>query len=395
MSRQRFIVIGMTDEREAWFPPEVLSAIADGRVFSGGKRHHEIVASLLPEASEWIDITVPLEAVFEQYKPHSEIVVFASGDPLFFGFANTLRRELPEAEITVFPAFNSLQMLAHRMILPYSDMRTVSLTGRPWDGFDEALIRGERLIGALTDRQKTPAMIARRMLDYGYGNYRMTVGECLGNREAERVRTFSLEDAAAEEFAFPNCLILEKTQPRVHPFGIPEREFELLDGRVNMITKMPVRLLTLSQLELRRRSSFWDVGFCTGSVSIEARLQFPQLKITSFEIREQGRALMEANSRKFGAPGINTVIGDFLDADLSVLPAPDAVFIGGHGGRLHEMLRRIDEVLLPGGVIVFNAVSEQSRALFREAVAAVGRRITGEMHITVDNFNPITIFRAE
>lgn len=395
MSRQHFIVIGMTDEREAWFPPEVLAAIAGGRVFSGGKRHHEIVAAMLPEDSAWIDITVPLEAVFEQYRPHPEIVVFASGDPLFFGFANTLKRELPESEITVFPAFNSLQMLAHRMLLPYSDMRTVSLTGRPWDGFDEALIRGERLIGALTDRHKNPAIIARRMLDYGYGNYRMTVGENLGNREAERVRTFSLEDAAAGEYAFPNCLVLERTQPRVHPFGIPEREFELLDGRVNMITKMPFRLLTLSQLELQRRSSFWDIGFCTGSVSIEARLQFPHLKVTSFEIREQGLTLMEANSRKFGAPGINTVIGDFLEVDLSALTAPDAVFIGGHGGCLPEMLRRIGEVLLPGGVIVFNAVSEQSRTLFREAVAAAGRRITGEMHVTVDNFNPITIFRAE
>ncbi|MBO7372263.1 MAG: precorrin-6y C5,15-methyltransferase (decarboxylating) subunit CbiE [Bacteroidales bacterium] len=395
MSRQRFIVIGMTDDREAWFSPEVRAAIDGGRVFSGGRRHHEIVAPLLPAGARWIDITVPLEAVFEQYKGHEEIVVFASGDPLFFGFANTIRRELPDAELTVFPAFNSLQLLCHRMLLPYADMRTVSLTGRPWDAFDEALIRGERLIGALTDRQKTPAAIAARMLEYGYDNYRMTVGECLGNRAEEQVRSLTLPEAAAGSFAFPNCLVLERTEARPHPFGIPEREFELLDGRVNMITKMPVRLLTLSQLDLPRRSSFWDVGFCTGSVSIEARLQFPHLKVTAFEIREQGRELMEHNARKFGAPGITAVIGDFLEADLSALPAPDAVFIGGHGGKLVEIVRRIDEVLLPGGVIVFNAVSEESQALFREAVAAVGRRISSQMRAAIDNFNPITIFKAE
>ena len=397
MSRQHFIVIGMTDDREAWFPPEVRAAIAAGRVFSGGKRHHEIVAPLLPEDARWIDITVPLEAVFRQYEGHPEVVVFASGDPLFFGFANSLRRELPEAEITVYPSFNSLQLLAHRIQLPYADMRTVSLTGRPWKAFDEALIRGERLIGVLTDRQKTPAMIARRMLDYGYDNYRMTVGECLGNRASERVRMLSLAEAVAAEalFTFPNCLILEQTAIRTHPFGLPERDFDLLDGRVNMITKMPIRLLTLSRLDLARRTSFWDIGFCTGSVSIEARLQFPHLKITSFEIREAGRELMEKNTRKFGAPGIDVHIGDFLEADLSGLPAPDAVFIGGHGGRLPEMLRRIDEVLLPGGIIVFNAVSTQSQDLFCEAVAAVGRRITGEMHVAVDKFNPIVILCAE
>ena len=395
MSRQHFTVIGMTDDRSVWFPPEVQAVISTGRVFSGGKRHHEIVAPLLPEGAVWIDITVPLEAVFDRYAGHAEVVVFASGDPLFFGFANTLRRELPDAEITVFPSFNSLQLLAHRILLPYADMRTVSLTGRPWEAFDEALIRGERLIGVLTDRQKTPALIARRMLDYGYDNYQMTVGECLGNRDAERVRTLSLAEATAVEFAFPNCLILAQTVAKVHPFGLPEQDFALLDGRVNMITKMPIRLLTLSQLDLAGRRSFWDIGFCTGSVSIEARLRFPQLQLTAFEIREAGRELMAQNARKFGAPGIDVHIGDFLEADLSALPAPDAVFIGGHGGRLMDIVQRIDGVLLPGGRIVFNAVSEQSQALFRAAVAAVGRRITNEMHVSVDSFNPINIMTAE
>ena len=391
-----FTVIGMTDEREVWFPPQVRDAIAAGRVFSGGKRHYEIVAPLLPEGARWIDITVPLETVFKQYEKESEVVVFASGDPLFFGIANTLHREFPEAGLTVFPSFNSLQLLAHRMELAYADMRTVSLTGRPWDRFDRAVIRGERLIGALTDRHKTPAMIARRLLDSGYDNYAMTVGECLGNKEEERVRAFaSLEEAAGADYRFPNCLILEQIRPRPHPFGLPEHDFVLLDGRVNMITKMPIRLLTLSQLDLARRSSFWDVGFCTGSVSIEARLQFPHLQVTSFEIREAGRELMEQNARKFGAPGINALIGDFLEADLSELPAPDAVFIGGHGGRLVEMLRRIDRVLLPGGIIVFNAVSAQSQQLFREGIAATGRRITGEMNVTINQFNPITILKAE
>ena len=258
------------------------------------------------------------------------------------------------------------------MMLPYADMRTVSLTGRPWDAFDAALIRGERLIGALTDRQKTPAMIARRMLDYGYDNYRMTVGECLGNCDAERVRSLTLSEASEVSFTFPNCLILERTAVRSHPFGLPERDFELLDGRVNMITKMPIRLLTLSHLNLARRKSFWDIGFCTGSVSIEARLQFPHLTVTAFEIRPQCREIIENNAHRFGAPGIDVQIGDFLKADLVGLPAPDAVFIGGHGGNLAAILRRIDEVLLPGGVIVFNAVSCRwcSKSWMRCAIAS-------------------------
>ena len=376
-------------------PPRVLDIIAGSRVFSGGVRHHGIVASLLPADAVWIDISVPLEAVYEQYRKYDSVVVFASGDPLFYGFAVTLRREFPDAAIEVLPAFNSLQTLAHKMLLPYADMRCVSLTGRPWDVFDEALIHGERLIGVLTDKVKTPAAIASRMHEYGYDNYRITVGESLGNEELERVRSFSVGEAATADFATPNCMILEQTAPRPRPFGIPEGEFDLLDGRVNMITKAPIRLLTLRELDLPRRTSFWDIGFCTGSVSIEARLQFPHLKVTSFEVRPECEDILARNARRFGAPGITAVMGDFMQADLSSLPAPDAVFIGGHGGKLSDMVGRILSVLLPGGVIVFNSVSQESCDMFRQAVAAHGRRVTSSTHVAIDSFNPITILRAE
>jgi precorrin-6Y C5,15-methyltransferase (decarboxylating) len=63
----KFIVIGITDNPNPWFPPKVMEIIKQGKVFSGGKRHHEIVAPLLPANAEWIDITVPLDTVFEQY----------------------------------------------------------------------------------------------------------------------------------------------------------------------------------------------------------------------------------------------------------------------------------------------------------------------------------------
>ena len=81
-----------------------------------------------------------------------------------------------------------------------------------------------------------------------------------------------------------------------------------LSGREKMITKMPIRLLSLSMLDLRNRERFWDIGFCTGSVSIEAKLLFPHLHITSFEIREEGRKLMTENCRRFGTPGIEAII---------------------------------------------------------------------------------------
>lgn len=402
MSRH-FIVIGMDDNRTPFFPPEVMEHIRAGKVFSGGVRHREIVRELLPADARWIAITVPIDNVFAQYEEvfaaddDATIVVFASGDPLFFGFANTIRRKLPDAALRLYPYFNSLQLLAHRLAMPYDDMRTVSLTGRPWQELDRALMEQAGKIGILTDREHTPAAIAARMMEYGYTGYTLYVGEHLGNPDKERVRRLTLEEAVQKTFEHPNNLMAVLTQPacgRHHYWSIPDEAFAHLDGRARMITKAPIRLLSLQALELNRRKVFWDIGFCTGSVSIEARLQFPHLTVVAFEVRPQGRELMETNARRFGAPGITAVIGDFLTADLRQLPRPDAVFIGGHGGRLKEMLHRVKEVLQPGGCLVFNSVTAESREAFATGATEEGFCLHPTLHIALNDYNPIDIMKA-
>ncbi len=393
-----------------------MEIIKQDKVFSGGKRHHEIMAPLLPEDAQWIDITVPLDSVFRQYSQlHSfgegmgvgRIIVFASGDPLFFGFANTLRREFPDADIKVYPAPNSLQTLAHRLLLPYHDMRIVSLTGRPWPAFDNALIERASKIGILTDREHTPSAIAQRMLDYGYTNYQMHIGEHLGNPDLEKVMTLSLEEAATRDFSMPNCIILTSSSLTLNPshkYGIPDTEFTLLDGREKMITKMPIRLLTLQALDLPRRRVLWDIGFCTGSVSIEARLLFPHLHIEAFEIRPECEAIIHENMRHHGAPGINVHIGDFLETPLSFVEGkgvglPDAVFIGGHGGRLKKIMEKVLQYLTPNGVIVMNSViapkvTNDSHQLWDEACDALGLKQDPPMRIQFNDNHPITILRC-
>lgn len=388
-----FTIIGIPDTLQKTPPPEASESIRNGKVFSGGRRHHELVAGILPENSVWIDITVPLTDVFCQYSKYQEVVVFASGDPLFFGFANTLRREFPEAEITLYPYFNSLQTLAHRLLLPYHDMRIVSLTGRPWHELDRALIEGSEKIGVLTDGKHTPSAIARRMTEYGFTEYEMTVGEHLGNPELENITHTTLAEASRKDFTQPNCLILEGTHRR--RWGIPDSEFTHLPGRPRMMTKMPIRLLSLQALELAGCHTFWDIGFCTGSVSIEAKLQFPHLNIVAFEIRHECKDIMAENMRKFSSPGIDVVMGDFMEADLSSLPSPEAVFIGGHGGRLAAIMQRVAETLKPGGTIVMNSVSKESKDLFIQSCAESGLEFDETpFKISLNDYNPIEILRC-
>lgn len=391
----RFLVIGINDNPQPTFTDEVKRVIDGGKVFSGGLRHHEIVGNVLPDGAQWIDITVPLSDVYRQYRDvDDKIIIFASGDPLFFGFATTLQREFPDVDIKVYPTFNSLQTLAHRIVMSYHDMTIVSLTGRPWNAFDAALIEGRNKIGILTDRQHTPSAIAERMLHYGYVEYQMYVGEHLGNTEAEHVARYSLEEAATTDFSFPNCLIITKNNNSSLQMGLPDNAFAILDGRPKMITKMPIRLLSIQALGLTCGSVLWDIGFCTGSISIEAKRMYPSIDVVAFEIRDEGRELMEENTRRFRTPGITTVIGDFMEQDVTTFPQPTSVFIGGHGGKIVQIVARVAQLLPKGGIVVMNSVSEKSRTLFIGACQMFGLSLVSCNSIQLNDYNKIDILKC-
>ena len=156
-----FYIIGIDDNQTQEFSTETRQIIQSSSIFSGGARHHEIVKENLPKEYTWIDIKIPLQTVFDQYENFDQITVFASGDPLFYGFANTIKREFPNAKIVLYPHFNSLQTLAHRMVLPYHDMHIVSLTGRPWHKLDEALNKIDEILYSEEFEEKLKAQLSK------------------------------------------------------------------------------------------------------------------------------------------------------------------------------------------------------------------------------------------
>ena len=81
---QTFYIIGISDNRNQFLSPEIRNLVSQGKVFSGGKRHHELVHAYLPEDAVWIDITVPLDAVFSRYEEHPRNNRFRFGRPVVF-----------------------------------------------------------------------------------------------------------------------------------------------------------------------------------------------------------------------------------------------------------------------------------------------------------------------
>lgn len=387
-------LIGLGNTPSPRWSEEVLDLIQRHTLFSGGHRHHALVKTYLPQAHQWIPIQGKMTEVIEEYqKSTSPIVIFVSGDPFFFGFGNTLRRYLPQAKLKAFPHFNCLQLLSHRLYLNYSEMKCVSVHGRPWEALDTALMAGEPLIGVLTDSSKNPAAIAQRMMDYGFHHYQMLLGEELEGSQ-ERITHLSLEEAANHQSAQLNCLILKGVQRKYPALGLPDAAFQTLLGRPKMITKSAIRLTTIGALQLDQAGVFWDVGSCTGSVAIEAKRQFPGLAIMAFEKRMACESILTENMRKFNAPGIQVVMGDIMDQDLSNWPAPDVIFIGGHGNRLSEMITHMNRYLKPGGRLVMNTVKPESKMTFITACQQWGYQCQDPTMIQVNAFNPIEVLVA-
>jgi precorrin-6Y C5,15-methyltransferase (decarboxylating) len=92
-------------------------------------------------------------------------------------------------------------------------------------------------------------------------------------------------------------------------------------------------------------------------------------------------------------------IGDFLQGDISRLPAPDAVFIGGHGGKLKEIMAKVRTVITKGGCIVMNSVKApkvliDSHRLWDEACHELELTQEPPTRIIFNDNHPIEILKA-
>ncbi|MCH2232275.1 MAG: precorrin-6y C5,15-methyltransferase (decarboxylating) subunit CbiE [Crocinitomicaceae bacterium] len=389
-------LIGLSNAENQEWPDDIKRVITSHSTFSGGDRHLERVQHMLPEKFEWIPIKGKMELVTNAYHEvnNNKIVVFASGDPFFFGFGNTLKRLLPNATIKPYPYFNSLQRLAHKTQLNYSHLHTISLHGRPWDELDEALISDQALIGILTDQKHGPKEIAERLLEYGYSNYEVIIGEELDG-EKEKVTAFNLQDASNYDALPLNCLILRQVFQNDRPMSFPDRSYRTLKGRPNMITKQFIRAITLPGLQLHQANCFWDIGACTGSIAIEAKRNFPRVKTYAFEKREECRAIIADNMRSHQTPGIIPVIGDFFDQNLTTYDSPQAVFIGGHGGRLRELIEKINNYLDERGILVMNTVLESSYIDFIACTKELNYDLISADKVSINEHNPINVLVAQ
>ena len=135
--------------------------------------------------------------------------------------------------------------------------------------------------------------------------------------------------------------------------GLPDEAFEQRRPLRGQITKREVRAVSLYSLGLRHDSVVWDIGAGTGSISVEASLICWQGAVYAIERDQASLPLLQANVDKWGSDNVRVVPGEAPQA-LDGLPDPDAVFVGGSGGHLNDILVTVSVRLKPGGRVVVN-----------------------------------------
>ncbi len=342
----------------------------------------ERFSPLLPaDAPRKISIT-PLAQMLAQVADAlktGDVVILASGDPLFFGIGRRLLDHFGPERISFFPVVTALQLACARFKIPWDGLVIRSLHGRDGDNIAGHILPHNRVM-LFTDQHNSPERIADNLLttlrQYGdkkrANRIRVRVAENLG-LDDEKITVGSLADIAASRFSALNMMLVEQEPPgeELPVFGLREREIAHSRG---LITKDEVRAVILHGLRLPTRGVLWDVGGGSGSISLEAARLAPELSIFTIEKKQEGQANIRQNIGRFNRYSIHLIAGEAPDA-LAALPDPDRIFIGGSSGRLPEIINHCADRLPSGGILVASAVlkktAQQAPLLMRAKNLAV------------------------
>lgn len=388
-------IIGIGIKGKFSLSQRALTLIKNAGLLIGGRRH---LAAFPEFKGRKVTIGSNLEDIAKILNLKSKIgnrkrsVILATGDPNFFGIADFIIKKFGKKRVEIVPNVTTMQEAFARIKENWNDARFLSMHGRgkvrsqkpaPECTYRGSEVRSEKdlfdkitccnKVGIFTDPDNTSSKIAKALLDKGIKDYRAYVCEDLGT-DKERITQGALSQIAKKIFSPLNVMILIRGQgvkgprgqglnPRIlepsNPvfFGIPDSEFSHSKG---MITKEEIRVISLSKLKLRTDSIVWDIGAGSGSLSIEAALLANKGKVFAVEKDAIRINHIDKNKGKFNAANLE-IIHKNAPHGLKNLPAPDAVFIGGGGGKdMGKILEVCSKRIKNSGRIVVNAITMET-----------------------------------
>jgi precorrin-6Y C5,15-methyltransferase (decarboxylating) len=349
----RIAVVGIGEGGLVSMKPAARALIENAKVLVGGARH----LAMIPEGHaqqriEWTTLEETLEAI-ASHADH-DLVVLASGDPMWFGLGATLAKRFGSERLFVVPTPGAFSLAAARLGWPLQDTICLTVHGRPLENVTMHLAPGQKLL-LLGNDEFTPMKIGDLLRRHGYKSSRMTVLSNLGGPR-ERIVTGIQAGVGLDVIAL-ECVADEGVVPLSRVPGLPDDAFEH-DGQ---ITKREVRAATLAALSPLPGQTLWDIGAGSGSIAIEFLRAAPSAKAVAFEKNPERRTRIARNALSLGVPSLEIVAGQAPDILKDRSDTPDTVFVGG-GVSNPGLLESAWTALKPGGKLVANAATLEGEA---------------------------------
>lgn len=134
------------------------------------------------------------------------------------------------------------------------------------------------------------------------------------------------------------------------------KDEEFIRGNCPM-TKEEVRILSTAKLELKEDYRVLDIGAGTGSVSVQISKICRNGSVIGIEKDEEALEVLHKNKEKFEVDNLEIINGEALEVESKLKGNFDAIFVGGSGGNIEEIIKKYTRKLNDGRKIVLNFVT--------------------------------------
>ena len=377
------MIVGIGDDGLGGLTDAARRILAGADLLLGAPAMLRLVAEL-PARKEPLDADMPtaLRQVREALATAKPVLI-SGGDPLFYGVARYLCDRLGKDQFEVVPNVSSMQLAFARVKESWEDAYLSNLAGRSIEAIVDRIRTAEK-VGLFSSDEHPPSKLAKALLERGIDYFRAYVCENLGSPD-ERVTQAELDELVGMEFDSLNVLILVRKPNRPDRasrasrhrlFGNADDAFAQTLPKRGLTTHAEVRAIALAQLDVRPQSIVWDIGAGSGSVAIEAAQLAHEGMVYAIEPEPADLALIQTNAEDFGVPNVRIIAGRAPDV-LAGLPEPDAIFVGGTGRHVEEVLRSAYARLASGGRMTVNVATIDGLA----TAHAVLKGLAGEVHV--------------
>ncbi len=365
-------VVGIGLEGKKSLTTSVLSIVNNANVLVGGDRHLNYFPEHQGIKLKINNLTEVIKTIKKYLQQEKNIVILATGDPLFFGIGRLLTTEFSSDKLEFYPHLSSVQLAFNKLQIPWQLAKIVSIHGRDINCLLSEWKKGVEVMAILTDTQNNPLVVWQLYQQLKLPIiYDFWLCENLGDTTEKTTKITDEKDIDINNLSSLNLLVLKQKKDsnsslfdlaKLPLVGIDDNLFYTFEDRPGLITKREIRLLILGELELNSNQVVWDIGAGTGSVSIEIARISQNSQIYAIEKTTVGTKLITQNCQRFQVNNIE-VINDYAEKMINQLPNVDRVFIGGSNGQIVTLLDIIETKINYQGKVVIALATLENLAI--------------------------------